>query len=232
VPEGRARPDRYGLVLVLLVLSYVSSALFPQPPARVVVLAMYATALLLALWTGDPPVRNRRRVRWTLLAGSMLAGLGAVLAPGRGADAALALWIAAVLGLTAAVVVRRILRHRVVTMQTIFGALSAYLLIGFTFASLFTACARLDESPFFAGGQPTDSATMQYFSFATLTTTGYGDLTAAGNAGRALAVMDALLGQIFLVTLVARLVALFGTSRPGFPDGRPVTSGPGDERAR
>ena len=55
----------------------------------------------------------------------------------------------------------------------------------------------------------------------TLTTTGYGDYTALGEGGRSMAVLEALLGQIFLVTLVARLVALFGMARPVRPDSRP-----------
>ena len=56
---------------------------------------------------------------------------------------------------------------------------------------------------------------MQYFSFVTLTTTGYGDYTAAGDGARALATIEAMIGQIFLATLVARLVSSFarGTRR-------------------
>jgi hypothetical protein len=58
---------------------------------------------------------------------------------------------------------------------------------------------------------------VQYFSFITLSTTGYGDYTARGDAGRSMAVLEAVLGQIFLVTLVARLVALYGMVRPPRP---------------
>ena len=112
----------------------------------------------------------------------------------------------------------RIVHHRVVTGQTIFGALSAYLMIGFFFSAVFTAIDRLASAPFFAGGQAATSATIQYFSFVTLTTTGYGDYTALGEGGRSMAVLEALLGQIFLVTLVARLVALFGMARPDRPE--------------
>jgi hypothetical protein len=111
------------------------------------------------------------------------------------------------------VVVGRVLRHRVVTMQTVFGALSAYLLIGFMFAALFTAAATLTTTPLFANGEPADPDGIQYFAFITLTTTGYGDLTPAGQPGRSLAVLEALAGQIFLVTLVARLVSVLGTDR-------------------
>jgi hypothetical protein len=62
---------------------------------------------------------------------------------------------------------------------------------------------------FFASDQPATTQTFQYFSFTTLTTLGYGDFTAAGNGGRAVAILEALTGQIFLATLVARLVAAY-----------------------
>jgi hypothetical protein len=78
---------------------------------------------------------------------------------------------------------------------------------------MFTAVARLTTTPLFTDGSPADSATIQYFAFITLTTTGYGDLTPAGQSGRSLAVLDALAGQIFLVTPVARLVSMLGTER-------------------
>src|SRR4051794_30394886 len=71
-------------------------------------------------------------------------------------------WLAVVLMTTILVIVRRILRHRAVTMQTIFGALSAYLLIGFFFAAVYTAISKLGPSPFFAGGQPVTPASAQY----------------------------------------------------------------------
>jgi hypothetical protein len=123
------------------------------------------------------------------------------------------LWFAAILLLAIVAVVRRVLIHRVVTLQTIFGALSAYLLIGFLFAALFSAVGHFGRAPLFAGGKPATTSTIQYFSFTTLTTVGYGDFAAAGEPARTLAVLDALTGQIFLVTLVARLVSIFGQAR-------------------
>jgi hypothetical protein len=223
--------DRYGLVLLLLLTGYALSAFLVHSRVRLVTLAVFGAALLMALRTARPPAAVARRLRWALLAGSVAATAATVLLPGRVGDGLTSLWIAVVLVLTVAVVVRRILRHRVVTMQTIFGALCAYLLVGFTFAALFTAADAFDPEPFFAGGEATTPNAMQYFSFVTLTTTGYGDLTAASNSGRALAVLDALLGQILLVTLVARLVAVYGTERPRQepspdPDGADAADGP------
>jgi hypothetical protein len=77
------------------------------------------------------------------------------------------------------------------------------------FAAGYAAIQHLGESAFFAGSQPANTQTFQYFSFTTLTTLGYGDFTAAQNGGRAIAVMEALTGQVFLATLVARLVSAY-----------------------
>jgi hypothetical protein len=205
--------DRFGAVLSLLVVSFLLSAFLPDHWARILpqLLNLAALALALrsaqALWSG-----SRWRVL-VLVAGSAVAAAVAGLIENRMLRGAIALWLAVILVLTIVVVVRRILAHRVVTMQTIFGALSAYLLIGFLYAALFSAVGHFQRAPLFAGGQPQDSSTVQYFSFVTMTTVGYGDFTPAGEPARTLAVLDALTGQIFLVTLIARLVSLFGQAR-------------------
>jgi Ion channel len=109
--------------------------------------------------------------------------------------------------------VRRVLAKPAVTIQSIYGAISAYMIIGLMFAAFYGAIWHLGGGSFFAGQQSaqhqTNVPTIQYFSFTTLTTLGYGDFTAASDGGRAVAVVEALIGQVFLATLVARLVAAF-----------------------
>jgi Ion channel len=77
------------------------------------------------------------------------------------------------------------------------------------FAAFYSTIDHLTVTPFFVNGEAANAQTFQYFSFTTLTTLGYGDFTAASSGGRAVAVMEALVGQVFLATLVARLVAAF-----------------------
>jgi hypothetical protein len=72
------------------------------------------------------------------------------------------LWLAVILVLAIVAIVRRILLHRVVTLQTIFGALSAYLLIGFLYAALFSAVANFQRAPLFTDGQPANISALQY----------------------------------------------------------------------
>ena len=216
-PCENRHADRYELVFVLLVSTFVLAAFGLQARGRVPVLLLYAAALVLALRSSRLRGPSPARCGWCSAVGTIGVGIAVLAAPGDLTEGILSCWIALVLATTIVVVVRRILRHRVVTGQTIFGALSAYLMIGFFFSAVFTAIDRLASGPFFAGGQAATSATIQYFSFVTLTTTGYGDYTALGEGGRSMAVLEALLGQIFLVTLVARLVALFGMARPERP---------------
>ena len=206
-------PDRYGLVFALLLASFLTAPVLSTRPSRAVTTILFAAALILALRFARLPPLRVRYLRWILVAGSVAVAVLVVVVPSRLIVGLCSLWVAGIVLFTVYVVVGRVLRHRVVTMHTIFGALSAYLLIGFAFTALFTATAALTTQPLFANGDQADSDAIQYFAFITLTTTGYGDLTPAGQPGRSLAVMDALFGQIFLVTLVARLVSVFGTAR-------------------
>jgi Ion channel len=91
-----------------------------------------------------------------------------------------------------------------VTVQTMFGVLCIYLLIGSMFAAIF---GIIDAgSPFFAQLEHGTTSDFLYFSFSSLTTTGYGDLTAATDLGRSFAITEQLIGQIYLVTVVAVIV--------------------------
>ncbi|MEU4220286.1 potassium channel family protein [Actinoplanes sp. NPDC026623] len=201
------------MVFALLLASFVVAGMLDGLLARLITLLFYVGVLVLALRFARLPIGTARWLRRALLAGSVLIAVLVLVLHGRVIEGIAALWTAGFLLLTVFVVVGRVLRHPVVTMQTIFGALSAYLMVGFVFVALFTAAARLGPGQFFTGDETADGDSIQYFAFVTLTTTGYGDLTPATAPGRSLAVLDALCGQIFLVTLVARLVSVFGVER-------------------
>jgi hypothetical protein len=97
------------------------------------------------------------------------------------------------------------------------GALDAYIELGFFFTFLYSAVDRLSAEPFF--NQVADPALFDYayFSFVTMTSLGYGDLTPALAVGKGLVIGEVLLGSIFLVVLVARLVGTLGTARAPNP---------------
>jgi hypothetical protein len=104
-------------------------------------------------------------------------------------------------------VLRNLRATGTVTVTVVAGVLCLYLLVGLFFAFTYVAVQNLGGAPFFANGSAASSSRSLYFSFATMTTVGYGDFTARTNLGHTLAVSEALLGQIYLVTIVAAIVS-------------------------
>ncbi len=209
-PPARSRPGRYGALLVLLIASYLLSALIKKHWIEAVQVVLFTVVVLLALRSASIP---RRAVRLVLLAAVVGLPVMFVLSfstvTGDVGSGIADLWTALVLLAAAVMIVRRVLAFGTVTLQSIYGALSAYLVLGFMFAAVFAAIYHFSGDTFFVSGEQANTQTFQYFSYTTLTTLGYGDFTAYSNSGRAVAVLEALTGQVFLATLVARLVAAF-----------------------
>jgi hypothetical protein len=98
------------------------------------------------------------------------------------------------------------------------GAICIYVLLGMMFAFVYAAIDAISSGPFFVQTADATPPDFLYFSFITQTTVGYGDFTASGDLGRALAVLEALTGQLYLVTIIAVLVSrLSARARPGVP---------------
>ena len=108
-------------------------------------------------------------------------------------------------------ILRQAFSHMKVDLNTVAASLSAYLLLGLIFTSAYGFIGIVNP-PFFAQ-HGTNGFTFEYFSYVTLTTVGYGDYTAANDAGRATAIIEALIGQVFLVTIVALVVSNLGRTR-------------------
>jgi hypothetical protein len=219
----RAGPDDFGIVLSLLVAAYVLYALSSDFWVQVVVLVLYLFTLGLAVRTSRPMPEQKRFVRIVLVTAAVVAVLALALLPRDVADGVLDGVVCVILMTALVVILDRILRRTAVTVQSLAGALSAYLLIGMFFASLFGVLDALTPGDFFANGQAANQRSFQYFSYTTLTTLGYGDYTAALFPGRSIATFEALVGQVFLAVLVARLVAAFhGRAEAILPEKQPV----------
>lgn len=119
--------------------------------------------------------------------------------------------VALFFGYIAYLIVRAVLTEREVTVDTVFGALCAYLIIGFTWASCYGIIELLNPGSFHGvAGVDSQAAQFQgfvYFSLVTLTTLGYGDLVPLTPTAKSFSIVEALLGQIFLAVFVARLIA-------------------------
>ncbi|MBK8293562.1 MAG: two pore domain potassium channel family protein [Solirubrobacterales bacterium] len=111
--------------------------------------------------------------------------------------------------------VRQIKVSRQVTVHTMMGVLCIYLLMSMAFAESFALIQVIGGEPFFRTGQGAeDLSNYLYFSITTITTAGLGDFSPAGDVGRSLTAAEALIGQIYLVTVVAVIVGNLGRRRP------------------
>jgi hypothetical protein len=200
---------RYGVLLAMILTSLVFQLAAPEADwARLVTIAVQGLTLLMAL------VASRVH-RWVLrlaaaavcvavlASAAVLIGFGE-LGPlaGRGITALM-------VALAPASIIRGVIidvREHGVTLHAMFGVLCIYLLIGSLFAFFYGIVATAGSGSFFAQNEPGTTRNFLYFSFVTITTVGYGDLTAASNLGRSLAIAEALTGQIYMVTVVAAIV--------------------------
>ena len=209
--EAAAPAGRFGLLLLFLICAYLLSAFAAGRWVTLVQVLLFNGTVLLALRnlrvSGYPA---RLAIVVVLVGSAVTITLLYTIHDGTGIAG---IWTGLILLAAAALIVQRVFILGTVTAQSIYGVVSAYLIVGLMFSAFFSALDQLGGHPFFADGQQANAQTLQYFSFTTLTTLGYGDFTAAGNVARAVAVLEALAGQIFLATLVARLVAQFRTPR-------------------
>ena len=206
-------PDRYGLLLVMILVAILVSALLSGTKwGGVLTAALVGGTLLYAMKTSRVAHRIRRIgyvIVPILVASAVVAGMGG----GRFASALVSSVIAVLVLAAIASIMSRAKEHATITIRTVFGALCLYLMIGLFYSALFPTIALLADQPFFAQAGARGSVDYLYFSYVTMSTVGYGDLTAASNLGKMLAVSEALIGQMFLVTVVALVVTNIGRSR-------------------
>jgi hypothetical protein len=202
--------ERYGLLLGAIVTTFaVQGIATPSATEQILVCVLLGVTLLLALWATDTRPRivlpAAIFVALVVIASVAQALNGEI--DGAATRAANALLVALAPPAIVVGVVRDLRARETVTVQAVLGVLCVYLLIGMLFAFVYGTIGRLGGAPFFTGAQQSSVASCLYFSFTTLSTVGYGDLTARSNLGHTLSVSEALLGQIYLVTVVSVLVA-------------------------
>jgi len=202
--------QRYGLLLACLFVLFVVLGIAPGGPWQdALITALAAATLIFALRAGEVTPRVTAVV--TVFATGVAIGVAVLAAAGAETEAAARIaagGLVCVAPPAIAVGVVRGLRERGgATIQAIMGVLCIYLLMGMLYAFLYGAIDRLGGAPFFNGGTSANASNCLYFSFTTLTTVGYGDVTARTDLGHTLAVTESLFGQIYLVTVVAVLVS-------------------------
>ena len=206
--------DSYGLLLALLLVDYVLLSLVDSGGwSDLIVGVPVSLTLLLAMHTSRAHIHAIRLAR-VAAAVVLVTGLASAISNQSRFSGVVSMLFCLSLIVSVYVILRRVLGHERVGIETILGALCVYIIIGLMFTYLFIGIARVSSTPFLAQPPPNHQpADFLYLSFVTLTTVGFGDLTPFSKLARSVVVLEALIGQVFLVTLVARLVALFGTEQ-------------------
>jgi hypothetical protein len=203
----------FGLLLVAVLASVVVQGAVPDGGVQqVMVSVLLGCSLILAFRVArlSPALI---RLAYVVAAGGVLTAIVRELT-GVVGDGEARVVSAVLVGLgppaVALGVIRDLRSSQAVRVQAVMGVLSLYMLIGMLFAFVFGAIDRLGGEPFFADGTPATVAKCLYYSFTTLTTVGYGDLVARTDLGHTLSILEALTGQIYLVTVVSLIVSNLG----------------------
>lgn len=204
----------------VLVLSLASVVAFPIGDrfrwGFLVTIPLISATILLAFHRAQV---SRRTLRYATVlvvvagAATLITQSAAHVDDSRWSDAISSFLIGGLLLGSLPAITRKAFAHRKVGLNTLAGALTSYLIIGLFFTYLFRFLSAVQGVDFFQGVPDANGGDYQFFSFVTLTTTGYGDLVPATDSGKAAAVLEALAGQVFLVTAVARIVSLMGMER-------------------
>ena len=210
----------YGPVLLTIVALIAFQLAAPgEDWVHIVVGVLQAVTLVAILRISGMPSARRRAAEIVIVACAVISAIGFIITEGDIGQAPALILSVAFAALAPAVILaglaRAFRRERIVTVNTMFAVLCVYLLIGIFFSLAAGLANELGNSAYFSEISDPDNSDFLYFSFVTLTTTGYGDLTAATDVGRSLAITEALFGQIFLVTVVALIVSHIGRRAAG-----------------
>ncbi|MFN8028566.1 MAG: potassium channel family protein [Acidimicrobiia bacterium] len=213
--EARSPGYQFGYVLVLLLLTYgVMAAGPPDNWARLLTVLLEWFTLMAALLASRVGRRLFRLAAWVGIIAFFSAALSLVVTSGTDPTGIFFGLNVLLCGAAPIAIGSSLYKRRVVDLHTVAGAICIYVLLGMMFSFFFAAIDAVEHGDFFVQTSHATLPNFLYFSFVTLTTTGYGDYTAAGDVGRAFATLEALMGQLYLVTVVAVLVSRMASQTP------------------
>lgn len=209
IERAERASDAFGLVLLLVLITYVLTSLLANRGWDAVVLTIATSATsVVALVSSHAQIKAVRAALLLSIASVVLAAIAAMSGHHVWLELASVFQIT-LLAIAMGAVLRRIMIAPEIGSRTILGALSVYAVLGILFTFVYGAIDRIQSGPFFEGVAHPSGSDFLFFSYTTLTTTGYGDLVPGGQPGRMIAGLEMMIGEIFLVTLVAGLVSLW-----------------------
>ena len=199
---------QYGYVLGLLAMTFIVMAAGPPDGwTRVTTVLLQGLTLCAALLASRVSLRLFRLAAVISLLSLIGAIASVVIDNGRDPNGAFYLLNILLVITVPWIIVRALWKRRVIDVRTVLGAVCIYVLLGMLYAFLYATIDSLSSGPFFVQTANPTTPDFLYFSYITQTTVGYGDFTAEGDLGRALAVVEAMGGQLYLVTVIAVLVS-------------------------
>ena len=192
-------------MLVLPLLSFTFLAIAPTGAWAQPIVVLLQGATLIAAFSAAEVHPRLTQLAVLVTAVATLTMTISVLVAGTSRSGLVALFNILLVTMAPIAIGWSIVRRRAIDTRTVLGAICVYVLIGMEWAFIYLAIGSFASEPFFAQLADPTTAEYQYFSFSTLTTVGYGDLSSAANLGRTLAVLEALTGQLYLVTVIALL---------------------------
>jgi ion channel len=211
--EQHASAPRLALVCGLLFAVIALMIVLPRGPGANAVLSIFIGCVLLVAVTAAR-VPTRWVVRISIVV-ALMAATSVVMIVAFGDTATTAgLGMTTLLVVAVPVAIVSGLRDaRTVSIQAVFGAIAIYLIVGLAFALAANIDARISGDAYFAQVRTASLSQYVYFSYVTLATLGYGDLTPATAIGRLLAVFETIAGSLYLVTAVSLIVSRVGAER-------------------
>jgi hypothetical protein len=210
--------ERYGLALILILASMVFIMATPDGKwANVISLNLQAFALFASTRAAQP--RFSLRVAVGVIIGLVIfvAWTQAAFTNSVNDDFVRLSTFSLVVIATPVIawgLVRQVKERGMITTHTMMGVLCIYLLMCLAFSSAFGAITAISGDPFFEQGSAVGTTNNYlYYSITTITTVGMGDFSPATNLGRSLTAAEALIGQIYVITVVAVIVGNLGRSR-------------------
>jgi len=197
--------DRFAIPLGLLLAAYVLEAFAGSIP---LVTGVLFVLVLISVMTDPSMPRPARTLGWIAVACSVATSVAQSIFDEPGINLISHFLNAFVLLLAMVLVVGRILSHDKVTVSTVLGGILAYALLAFAMGTLYEGIDLATDEPFFLQG-PEAAGSYTYFSLIVITTVGFGDLSPGTDLAQRLVALEAFIGQVFLVVLVARLVSLW-----------------------
>lgn len=211
--EAMCSADSYGAVLLSILITYAMAVILTGDQARTLLLVLQIGTVWLIFRVAHSRPAIRKLTNLLLAAAAVIAILNVLDLTGSNPGQFLFAASCVLYFVAPLAIVRHIVMRRAVDLETILGAVAAYLLIGMFFAFAYRWMGDVQSAPFFGaqgeGSLPDDL----FFSFTTMTTIGYGSLVPADNPGQSFAVAEGLIGQLFLVVAVAKAVSSWRPKR-------------------